>query len=176
VESTKRYAAHFREMTAEGAASDGLNLAAPNEAASVSLPDDFGYLWKQRAEQREIAGLVCTHWIGETASGDAIEAWGVKGTLPPVRMAMAQLRVMNDPMALVPVRTLVPGDVFPAFDALIRSGVTPLEITWGPGEDKNRFTLLDIRTRQAPADLFAVPKLYMKTTLITMDGILDQKK
>lgn len=78
-------------------------------------------------------------------------------------------------MALVPVRELVPSFAFEMWDSLRKGGVTPLLITWGDDHDKNRFELLSLKTREGRADLFTVPRLYVKTTLITMDGIGNQK-
>jgi len=74
-------------------------------------------------------------------------------------------------MALVPVRNVVPDFIFPVYAALEKGGVVPLEITWGGDQDKNFFRLTDIGTRDGKLALFTVPKLYVKTTLITMDGM-----
>ena len=89
---------------------------------------------------------------------------------------MERLRAINEPMALVPVRTIVPDFVFPVYDALVKGGVIPILITWGGDRDKNQFRFVEAKTRDGKPGLFTVPKLYMKTTLITMDGIIDQKK
>jgi hypothetical protein len=35
---------------------------------------------------------------------------------------------------------------------------------------------VEAKTRDGKLSLFTVPKLYIKTTLITMDGLIDQKK
>jgi hypothetical protein len=105
-----------------------------------------------------------------------VEAWCSTAPLPKVEAAMERLRAINDPVALVPVRTLVPDFVFPIYSALVRGGVTPVVITWGGEEEKNRFAFVEARTIDGKANLFTVPNLYMKTTLITMDGLLNQKK
>jgi hypothetical protein len=104
-----------------------------------------------------------------------VEAWCYAGTIPQVQTAVAQLRAINDPIALVPVRTLVPPVVFEVYGDLDKGGVTPVSIIWGGDEDRNRFELSSIKRREGSATLFAVPKLYIRTTLVTMDGIGDQK-
>jgi hypothetical protein len=85
------------------------------------------------------------------------------------------LRTIDEPMALVPVRNIVPDFIFPVYDALIKGGVTPVLITWGSDQDKNHFQFVESKTRDGKLSLFTVPKLYMKTTLITMDGILNEQ-
>jgi hypothetical protein len=79
-------------------------------------------------------------------------------------------------MALVPVRTISPDFIFLVYDALVKAGVTPILVTWGGDTDKSTFRFLEAKTRDGKSALFTVPKLYMKTTLITMDGMIDQKK
>ena len=86
---------------------------------------------------------------------------------------MAVLRKINEPMALVPVRTIVPDAIFPVYDALLKGGVTPLLITWGDEHNKNHFRFIEAKTRDGQLKLFTVPKLYVKTTLVTMDGMTD---
>ena len=79
-------------------------------------------------------------------------------------------------MALVAVRTLVPPFVFPVFNALTKGGVTPVLITWGGESEKNSFAFIEAKSRPTKANLFTIPNLYLKTTLITMDGILNQNQ
>jgi hypothetical protein len=73
------------------------------------------------------------------------------------------------------VRTLVPPTVFEINASLIRGGVTPIRMAWGDPQDRSEFELLGVKKRRGEASLFTVPKLFVKTTLITMDGIGDQK-
>ncbi len=170
--STKRYQTHLQEITAEGAAP----FAGGADPAKGIQPDSAGYVWSQTPQKKEVNGLPCVRWSGESPSGDKIEAWCYEGVLPKVRGAMEQLQKINDPMALVPIRTLVPTAVLPAWGALIRGGVTPILIIWGAENDRNRFGVTEVKVRPGKADLFVVPKLYLKTTLISMDGIVEQKK
>jgi hypothetical protein len=79
-------------------------------------------------------------------------------------------------MALVPVRNVAPDIIFSVFHALARGGVTPVLINWGDSDEKSRFAFIDAKTRDGKLGLFTVPKLYVKTTLVTMDGMMDQKK
>ena len=60
--------------------------------------------------------MECVRWTGDTVSGESVEAWCVNGTLPKMQAAMERLRAINEPMALVPVRSLVPPLVFPIYD------------------------------------------------------------
>jgi hypothetical protein len=108
-------------------------------------------------------------------SGSPVEAWCCTTPLPKVHEALARLREINEPIALVPVRSLMPAFVFEVVDDLAKGGVTPIDITWGDDQEKDHFTLVSAKTREGRAKLFAVPSLYVKTTLVTMDGIGSQK-
>jgi hypothetical protein len=50
--------------------------------------------------------------------------------------------------------------------------VTPLLIRWGGDAKENHFQFVEEKQREARPDLFTVPRLYVKTTLETMDGII----
>jgi hypothetical protein len=108
-------------------------------------------------------------------SGESVEAWCYAGPLPKLQAAVERLRAINEPIALVPVRTIVPDFVFPVYDGLVKGGVTPVLIVWGGDKDKNSFRFVEAKTRDGKLSLFTVPKLYIKTTLITMDGLIDQQ-
>lgn len=177
VEASKRGEARLQELNLEGGGSDMVPPAETNSPvdASASVPDNSGYVWRPTTDRKKIAGIDCVRWSGDTVSGEGVEAWCAPGSLSTVRTAMERLRTINDPLALVPVRTIVPSLVFPIYDALVRGGVTPVQITWGGDEDKNQFSLVGTKTREGTLSLFTIPKLYMKTTLITMDGMMIQK-
>ncbi len=175
VENSKRHEARLQELTNEGLNGDTAPSAA-NAPASSAGADDSGYVWRPTTEKKRVADLDCVRWTGDTVSGEKVEAWCCNGPLPKLQAAIKGLRAINEPMALVPVRTIVPDFVFPVYDALVKAGVTPVLITWGGNKDKNHFRFVEAKTRDGKAGLFAVPKLYMKTTLITMDGLIDQKK
>ncbi len=98
-----------------------------------------------------------------------------RGPLPKVTSAILQLHTVDEPMALVPVRTIVPDFIFLVYGALTRSGVTPVMITWGADQEKGEFRLEKMETRPGKLALFTVPKLYIKTTLVTMDGLIDRQ-
>ncbi len=89
--------------------------------------------------------------------------------------ALARLREVDEPITLVPIRTLAPDYIFPVFDALGKSSLTPVQITWGRGVTAGMFRLVEQKTRPYDARLFAVPKLYVKTTLITLDGMIPEQ-
>ncbi len=176
IQSSKRYEARLNELSLQGINSDPASASAgATNGASASVPDDSGYVWKQTSDSKKISGLLCTRWTGDTISGESVEAWCFNGVLPKVQAAMDHLREINEPVSLVPVRVLVPSIVFPVYNALVRGGVTPLLIKWGTREDRNSFGVIDTSTHEVKPDFFTVPKLYMKTTLVTMDGMIDQK-
>jgi len=175
VENSQRYAAHLRDL-----GNEGINIPQPSPdtnapgAPSPSLgSDNSGYVWRPTNDKKKIAGLDCVRWTGETVSGESVEAWCVTGTLPKIQAALDRLRAINEPIALVPVRSLVPPFVFPIYDALVKGGVTPVLIKWGGDRDKNSFAYVESKTRDGKPSLFTVPKVYVKTTLVTMDGILN---
>jgi hypothetical protein len=189
VESSSRYETRLQEV--------GVESLAPSPTPDPSLPgggvvaptldtnvpptppppsdDDSGYAWHPTTDKKRIAGIDALRWTGDSLSGGPVEVWCYSGPLPKVQNALAQLRAINEPIALVPVRNLVPSFVFEVNDALSKGGVTPLLISWGDDADKNRFELLSLKSREGKPSLFAVPKLYVKTTLVTMDGIGNQK-
>ncbi|MCE0498455.1 MAG: hypothetical protein LV481_10975 [Methylacidiphilales bacterium] len=182
VAQSKRYEEHMRDLLSQGIGADDLsgNSAPPptnGGDAGASAPaaggdaDTSGYIWRQTGEHKEIAGLDCVHWTGESAANPEVDVWCYTGPLPAVRAAFEKIRAMNEPMALVPVRTLVPEFVFTVYDSLVKGGSTPVLVTWGSAGDKNKFALAKETTRANKPEVFSIPKLYNKTTLITMDGI-----
>jgi hypothetical protein len=183
VESSKRHEARLQELGNEGLNGDSATdigtitttNAPPLSASSSSASDDSGYVWHPTEERKRIGDYDCVKWVGDTVSGEAVEAWCYAGTLPKVQTAIDRIRAIDEPMALVPVRNITPDFIFPVYAALLKGGVTPLLITWGDGRDKNYFRFLEAKTRNGTLSLFTVPKLYMKTTLITMDGMTDKQ-
>jgi hypothetical protein len=194
VQGTKRYENRIREVGSDAMSSTpdspdssvpgnssvvasllDTNSTNPNSPASTSTSDDSGYTWTTLPDKKRIAGMDCQHWNGQSLSGEPVDAWCYPAAAPKVIDAMTQLRAINDPMALVPVRELVPPFVFEIWDSLTKSGDTPLLITWGDEQEKDRFELVSIKTCEGRADLFTVPRLYVKTTLVTMDGIGNQR-
>jgi len=177
VESSKRHEARLQELSNEGLNSINLSSSstAADPASSSAGGDDSGYVWRATTDKKRINDLDCIRWTGDTVSGENVEAWCYAGILPKVHAAVGDLRDITEPMALVPVRTIVPDFIFPVFVALAKGGVTPIEINWGDDQDKHHFRLLETKTRDGKLSLFTVPKLYMKTTLITMDGMTDQQ-
>ena len=178
IESSKRYEDRLQELNLEGATGDASAPAtnSPADASASVVPGSPAYVWKETTDRKTIAGLDCIRWTGDTATGDSVEAWCANGPLPKIQAAMERLRGINEPMALVPVRELIPSLVFPVYDALVKGGVTPVLITWGSGKDQSHFAFLEAKTRGYESTLFTVPHLYVKTTLITMDCMIDQKK
>lgn len=177
VQASKRYESYLQKATLDGFDNSASDSATNAEATSPApAPEDSGYVWNQTQERKKIAGIDCIRWTGQTASGGNVEVWCSTGALPKVQAAMERLRTINEPVALVPVRILVPDFVFPVYDALVKAGVVPVVIISGEGQEKDRFSFVASQTHEGRSDLFAVPKLYIKTTLITMDGILNQNQ
>jgi hypothetical protein len=195
VQGSQRYAARLRDIGPSMLTEDGATPAVPastaapapsgdtNAAASTSDPagtpsagnDNTGYVWHPADGKKRIADFDCVHWVGETLSGENMDVWCTAGLVTPVEKAVATLRAINEPMALVPVRNFVPPDVFIAWDAMTKAGLTPVLITWGQGDEAGRFALVSDKTREGKLSLFQIPRLYVKTTLVTMDGIGNQR-
>jgi hypothetical protein len=180
VQNSKQHEARLQELSSEGLFSDNpsptTNAAPDNSAITSSAGDDgSGYVWQPTTDKQRIADLDCVRWTGSTASGETVDAWCYASPLPKVQEAIRQLRTVDEPIALVPVRMLAPDFIFPVYTALLKGGVTPVLITWGDDQNKNSFRLVKTETRDGKASLFSVPKLYMKTTLITMDGLFDKQ-
>jgi hypothetical protein len=177
VEKSKRYETHLQELSNEGMNGDTAppSTNATNAVSSSADADSSGYVWRPTTDKKHIADLDCVRWTGDTVSGESVEVWCYAGPLPKVQTALERLRTINEPIALVPVRTIVPSFIFPVYDALVKGGVTPLLIIWGGDRDKNHFRFLEAKTRDGKQSLFSVPKLYVKTTLISMDGMTDQQ-
>jgi hypothetical protein len=180
VESSKRHEARLEELSNEGVNGDDTSPstnAATTDSSSTSAggADDSGYVWRATTDKKRIDDLDCIRWTGDTVSGENVEAWCYAGPLPKVQTAVDHLRLIDEPMALVPVRDIVPDFIFPVFAGLAKGGVTPVEINWGSGEEKHHFHLIKVETRDGKPSVFAIPKLYMKTTLVTMDGMTDQQ-
>ena len=68
-----------------------------------------------------------------------------------------------------------PDFIFLVYDALVKGGVTPVLISWGEEREKNHFRFVEAKTSEGRLSLFTVPKLYVKTTLITMDGMIKEQ-
>ena len=184
VESSKRYEKRLQDLGNEGFFGEDTNAttnAAPNTAnltaaaTSSAGPDDSGFVWRPATDHMKIAGLSCVRWTGESLGGEKVDAWCYNGHLPKVESAIAQLRKISDPMALVPVRIVAPDFIYPVYDALEKGGVTPILIKWGDNNERNQFQLIEAKTRESKPSLFTVPKLFMKTTLVTMDGMIDSQ-
>jgi hypothetical protein len=197
VEASQRYETRLRDLGSEGFGDYTAPAPPPNpleEPATVpatNAPDDSsadtnappdasapgvsGYVWTPTGDKKRIADLDCVRWTGQSVSGSPIEAWCYAGLIPQVQTALDQVRAINEPIALVPVRTLVPPFVFEVERDLNKGGVTPVLIIWGDDQDKNRFEITGIKARSGDPRLFIVPRLYVKTTLVTMDGIGNQK-
>ena len=177
VENSKRYETRLQELGNEGMNGDNPppSTNAADGASSSAGGDASGYVWRPTTEKKRIAGLDCVRWTGETVSGETTDAWCVNGPLPKVQAAVANLRTINEPIALVPVRTIVPDFIFLVYDALVKGGVTPVLITWGEERNQNHFRFVEAGTREARVGLFTVPKLYVKTTLMTMDGMIKEQ-
>ena len=177
VENSKRHETRLQDLSNEGLSGDtsASPTNAPDAASSTAGADDSGYVWHPTTDKKRIGDLDCVRWTGDTVSGETVEVWCYNGVLPKVQAAIDNLRTINEPIALVPVRTIAPDFIFPVYAALLKGGVTPISITWGDNQNKNYFRFLGAKTRDGKLSLFTVPKLYVKTTLITMDGMIKEQ-
>jgi len=180
LETSKRGEKRLSDMSLNGLNADNPAPAtntppAAPDPASLATGDDTGYVWKQTGEKKRIAGLECQRWTGDTISGENCVVWCYNGPLPRVTDAIDRLRETDEAITLVPIRTLVPDFIFPVYTALGKSGLVPVQINWGSGPDKGEFKLVDQKSRPYDAKLFAVPTLYRKTTLITLDGMIPEQ-
>ena len=167
VEGTSRYATRLRDMGPELMEEDAVTPPATSSVALTGTEagptdsvggDDSGYVWRTTIEKKQIAGFTCQHWIGETVAGETIDAWCTAGLQPPLERAIATLKEINEPMALVPVRELVPPLVFVAWSTLTKGGVTPIEMKWGGDADANRFAFVSAKTAGGQGQLFPDPE------------------
>jgi hypothetical protein len=179
VETSKRHESRLQELSMEGLNGDTTPSPAPTtnapDATSTLGGDDSGYVWHPTKDKKNISDLDCVRWIGDTVSGENVEVWCYGAPLPKVQAAIDRLRLITEPISLVPVRTLVPDFIFPVYQALAKGGVTPVLMTWGDDQNKSTFRFVEAKTREGKSNVFTVPKLYMKTTLITMDGLIDSQ-
>ncbi len=182
VQNTARYATRLRDLGPELMEENAISPSTNADAAPASTTDsaggdsdNSGYVWHTDIARKTIDDIACVHWIGETVAGEKIDAWCSPRTIPEVEQALATLKEMNEPMALVPVRTLLPPLVFVAWQSLQKAGVTPVQLTWGSDTEFNQMTLVSVKHREGKVGDFQVPKLYVKTTLVTMDGIGNQR-
>ena len=196
VENSKRHEERLQQLGNEGLNSDPAvtNVLDPNSPLPPGAPttppssapasadtststsgDDSGYVWHAMTDKKRIGDYECIRWTGDTLAGEHVDAWCYAGLLPKIQAAIDNLRTLSDPIALVPVRTIAPDFIFPVYAALLKGGVTPLLITWGDTGGSNHFRFLDAETHDGKLSLFTVPKLYVKTTLVTMDGMINQQ-
>jgi len=176
VENSKRHEERIQELNNLGLSEERATASTSGTDAGASAGgDDSGYVWHPTTDRKRIADLDCARWTGDTVSGENVEAWCYAGPLPKVQAAVERLRAINDPMALVPVREIVPDFIFPVYAALVKGGVTPVQINWGDEQEKNHFQFVEAATRDGKLSLFTVPKLYIKTTLVTMDGMVKEQ-
>ncbi len=180
VQNTARYATRLRDLGPELLEENAIAPASTNTDAppatdtASSDTDNSGYVWHTDIDRKKIGDIDCIHWIGETVAGEKIDAWCSPKSMPAVEQALATLKEMNEPMALVPVRMLVPPLIFVAWQSLHKAGVSPVQLTWGADTEFNQMTLVGVRQREGKVSDFQVPKFYVKTTLVTMDGIDGQ--
>jgi hypothetical protein len=181
VQNSKRYEKRLQDLGSDGLMGDSVlpSTGATNSSASASASldgsDGSGLVWKQGPGTRRVGGYDCTQWTGETLSGEDTVAWCYAGVIPKVTKIIAHLRIVNGPMALIALRQVVPDHIFTVYDALTRANLTPLAMSWGQGSEGGEFHLVKLETREPRPDVFAVPKLYIKTTLESMDGMTDDQ-
>jgi hypothetical protein len=169
VQRSKRYERRLHDLNIEGMASYDLTRPDPAE----SLPESPIYLWRPTGVKRKIGIYETAQWIGQSASAPSVEAWCVEKELPGLKLSLDQIKKINEPMALVPVRPILPAIAFRVVDSLFKAHVTPIEILWGDGGDRNRLTLTRLESKKMDLKSFAVPNTFRKVQLNALDGILE---
>jgi hypothetical protein len=184
IEGSKRYEKRLQDLGSQTLATDSDDTSTNADTTTNAAPDDStvgaqvgsdGYIWRPTIDKKRISDLDCIRWTGESLSGQNMEAWCYAGPVPMAQAAIDTLRKVNEPMALVPIRTIVPDAIFPAYDALVKGGVMPILITWGEKRNQSHFRFVEAKTQNGRLALFTVPKLYVRTTLVTLDGLVDSQ-
>jgi hypothetical protein len=172
VQNSKRYKRRLSDLNIEGYASyDILRPDAPEP-----LPESPQFVWKADNQTRKISGYDCQHWIGTSKAGKTIEAWCVEQRVGGLKESLDRLKEINEPMGMVAVRPVLPPEFFVVVDSLYKAEVSPVEIAWGPKEDRTRLTLVNIQRKTVPASLFEVPNTYLPTKLQALEGIVEDDK
>lgn len=178
VQSTKRYQRRLQDLNIEGFAS--YDITRP-DAPAPSDPDSPQFIWRPDTAKKKISGYECQLWKGENRGGKDLEAWCVEQRVGGLKENLDRIKEVNEPMALVPVRPVLPPEFFVAVDSLYKAQVTPVEVAWGGtkqsrDDDRTRLTLRSIESKQISPALFTVPKTYLPSKLQALEGVVDEDK
>jgi len=169
IQKSKRYERRFHDLNIEGLASYDLTRPDPVDV----VPDAPIYQWRPTGEKRRIGAYETAQWLGTSATAPPVEAWCVENQLAGLKPALDQVKKINEPMALVPVRPILPAIAFLVVDSLFKAQVVPVEIDWGQSTDRNRLTLVKLESKNVDSKSFSVPNTYRKVQLNALDGILE---
>lgn len=177
VQSTKRYQRRLQDLNIEGFASYDITRPDP----TPTLPESPQFIWRTGEGKKKVSGYECQLWLGDNRGGKDLEAWCVEQRVGGLKENLDRIKEVNEPIALVAVRPVMPPEFFVAVDSLYKAQVTPVEIAWGGtkqarGDDKTRLTLTSIQTKEVSPALFVVPKTYLPTKLLALEGITEEDK
>lgn len=172
VQASQRYKNRLKDLNIEGFASYDL----ARKDVSEPLPDQPQFIWRSDEKTKKVGSYDCQHWIGDNKAGKNIDAWCVEQRVDGLKEDLDRIKEINEPMALVPVRPVMPPEFFVVVDSLYKAQVSPVEISWGEKEDKTRLTLISIQHKEVPASQFQVPETYLPSKLQALEGIVDEDK
>lgn len=176
VQGTKRYRRRIQDLNIEGFAS--YDITRPD--APESQPEPTQFIWRTDTTTKKISGYDCQHWLGQNRGGKDVEAWCIEQRIGGLKENLDRLKEINEPMALVPVRPVLPPEFFAVVDSLYKAQVTPVEVGWGNTEkrtdDGTKLTLISIQSKEISPEVFQVPKTYLPTKLQALEGIVDEEK
>lgn len=175
--STKRYQRRLQDLNIEGFAS--YDITRPD--APVAAPETPQFIWRTGEGKKKISGYDCQLWLGENRGGKDLEAWCIEQRVGGLKENLDRIKEVNEPIALVAVRPVMPPEFFVAVDSLYKAQVTPVEVAWGGtkqsrGDDKTRLRLVSIQTKEVSPKLFAVPEGYLPAKLQALEGVTDEDK
>lgn len=172
VQASKRYKRRLNDLNIEGLASYDITRPDPVE----TLPETPQFTWRTDDKTKKIGEYDCQHWLGNNRGGKDIEAWCVGQRVGGLKENLDRLKQVNEPMALVAVRPMLPPEFFVVVDSLYKAEVSPVEIAWGDHDDRTRLTLVRIEHKEVPVSLFQVPQTYLPSKLQALEGIVDDDK
>lgn len=175
VQSSRRYQRRLQDLNIEGFAS--YDITRPDAPSSEPAAPQF--IWRTGDKKKKIGEYECQLWLGENRGGKNLEAWCIEQRVGGLKENLDRLKEINEPMALVPVRPVLPPEFFVAVDSLYKAQVTPVEIAWGSvqdkSEEKTRLTLMGIQRKEISPALFEVPKTYLPSKLQALEGVSEDE-
>jgi hypothetical protein len=168
IRESRRYADRLRNLDIEGLASYDLERPAANESAASSPPL---YRWKPGGKKKRIGAYECELWLGQSEQAPAVEAWCVETQVPLFHELLERLREINEPMALAPLRPLLPPLYFVVAESLRKAGVTPVELSWTQHSSPSQVTFQGAGEKKTESGQWKIPEGYLKSEMGALEGI-----